>query len=539
MIGPRRKLPQRAADAAGQGHAPGAASVPHCSGERAPLRAASGAPAASRADAPQLWLAVHLPGLALEALGSAAGSAAPARPRAATELGGRVQRIIVADERASAAGVRPGLALTAALALLPELDAQPRDARRERLLLERLAAHSLRFTPRVSLEPPDALLLEVRGSLGLFGGARALGRALASDCAALGARPKLALAPTPLAALAGARSGAGFIVRHPAQLVGHLAALPLAALRWPERTLARLAAMGVRTIGQALRLPRAGFARRFGAAELESLDRLIGRSAEPRRAFLAGERFHGRFEPACELVDHAALLAVLEPLLADLERFLQERQCGITALFCRLRHRHAPPAACALRLVQPALEAQHLLALLRERLATIVLPEPVVRCELRSGPLVPARLESETLWQPGEHGGPAGSEAPAFIEQLRARLGFEAIHGLELVPEHRPEEAWRVAAAAAAAQQALPWQPFRRPTWLLREPQPLEMRGGRPWHRGALRLLDGPERIETGWWDGRDVRRDYYIARDAQGATLWIYRERSPPHAWFLHGLFG
>jgi protein ImuB len=54
-----------------------------------------------------------------------------------------------------------------------------------------------------------------------------------------------------------------------------------------------------------------------------------------------------------------------------------------------------------------------------------------------------------------------------------------------------------------------------------------------------LRLLDGPERIETGWWDGREVSRDYYVALDPEGARVWVFRERLPPHEWFLHGVFG
>ncbi len=55
----------------------------------------------------------------------------------------------------------------------------------------------------------------------------------------------------------------------------------------------------------------------------------------------------------------------------------------------------------------------------------------------------------------------------------------------------------------------------------------------------GLQLLEGPERIETGWWDGREVARDYYVARDGSGAEIWVYRERLSPHSWYLHGVFG
>ena len=81
--------------------------------------------------------------------------------------------------------------------------------------------------------------------------------------------------------------------------------------------------------------------------------------------------------------------------------------------------------------------------------------------------------------------------------------------------------------------------PFRRPLWLLHAPQELDSQRGRPRHGGALQLLAGPERIESGWWDGADVQRDYYSAKDTKGTCLWIYRECAEPRRWFLHGIFG
>ena len=55
----------------------------------------------------------------------------------------------------------------------------------------------------------------------------------------------------------------------------------------------------------------------------------------------------------------------------------------------------------------------------------------------------------------------------------------------------------------------------------------------------SLRLMSEPERIETGWWDGGEVARDYYTAVDLHGVRLWVFRERDEPHGWFLHGVFG
>ncbi|HVC30534.1 MAG TPA: DNA polymerase Y family protein [Steroidobacteraceae bacterium] len=457
---------------------------------------------------------------------------------------------------------RAAAAAPAELWLAVHLAASPPQPARQDL--ERLGARAQRLTPRVSLDPPDSLLLEVKGSLHLFGGVEGVSREMAGECSHLRMPGTLAVAPTPLAALALARAGrmlgvpaslsaasASLVVTDPAQLIGKLSPLPLATLRWPQDTLDRLARIGVRTVGEVLRLPRAGFARRFGTAQLQTLDRLVGRSSDLKDRFEVRARFRRRRELIHELESHAALLAVLEPLLGELGEFLEARQCGVLALECRLRHRAVPPTRCVLRLAAPLAQPAQLAALLAERLSALVLPEPVRACELRSGPLVPRVLSSGGLWQPGEQGGGAAAQAPELIERLRVRLGAGAVQGIRTVEDHRPEAAWEVRepvnssgrdagrALPADAAPAASWPPVRRPFWLLPKPRQLDERDGLPRRRGPLRLLGEAERIETGWWDGGEVARNYYTAQDMRGVRLWVFREREPPHRWFLHGIFG
>jgi protein ImuB len=83
-----------------------------------------------------------------------------------------------------------------------------------------------------------------------------------------------------------------------------------------------------------------------------------------------------------------------------------------------------------------------------------------------------------------------------------------------------------------------------RPLWLWRQPLPLREQASRPWLDGTpLQLLAGPERIESGWWDGDLAARDYFIARAHDGALVWVFRARLPLSAgegtgWFLQGRF-
>ena len=127
------------------------------------------------------------------------------------------------------------------------------------------------------------------------------------------------------------------------------------------------------------------------------------------------------------------------------------RQRGITALQCRFHHYRAAPTVCTLRLAAPEANAERLQSLLRERLANLELPEPVRRCEIaRRRAHASAPLASRPLWSAGERGHAPAGEMPALIEHLRARLGADAVYGIARVPEHRPENAWRVAEPALA-----------------------------------------------------------------------------------------
>src|SRR6516162_3540375 len=411
--------------------------------------------------------------------------------------------------------------------------------------LEQLAIRAQRFTPRVSLVPPDGLLLELAGSLHLFGGLEGLRRELTGECQPLQVRPVLAFAPTPLAALTAARAGQPLIILDPAQLTGQLAPLPLSALRWPEETRARLARAGVRTIGAVLRLPRAGFARRFGVAQLASLDALTGRTRDVRADFHAPVRFRRRHELDYELSDHGRLLAALAPMFEELGTFLIAHQRGVVELECRFVHRNAPPTHCALSLAAPCAHGQQLGALFGERLNSVPLPEPVRALELWADELLPQRSSCRALWQPGEQGGEAREQSEGLIDRLHARLGPEAVHGLAQRPEHRPENAWVATRPPAffgdpdRAVDGMDETPAARPLWLLPAPQLLAAPKGLPCRHGPLRLLSEPERIETGWWDGGEVARDYYTAIDRHGVRLWVFREREQPHGWFLHGVFG
>ena len=477
----------------------------------------------------ELWLAAHFSRLPLDALML---GTAQARAAVVTSADDPQRAVVACNERAARQGIAPGMGLNAALALVPGLRVLERRPVAEAALLDRLGRWALQFTPVVSLEPPAAVLAEVRGSLDLFGGVMALLRRALAGLSASGLSASLALAPTPLGALWIARAGLAMTVTRADAMPGIASRLPLACLQWPADTVATLAGLGIRSVADLTRLPRAGFAARFGPRLLDELDEGLGRRPAPRRRFLVPERFDERLELPAAAESTDLLQPALGRLLARLGAFLRARASGIRELRADLLHRAAAPTRLRLALSRLAGDADGIGVLLDERLGRCRVDLPVIGLRLRSGVLLPLVIRDAGLFERGQGADP---EATArLLDLLRARLGHEAVFSVMPVAEHRPERAFRIAEPGGTAALPVPWSAgarTTRPLWMLAEPQPLDGWEGT--------LITGPERIESGWWDGHDVRRDYYVARSRAGVRLWIFRERPPGQRWFLHGVFG
>ena len=475
-----------------------------------------------------LWLALHCSGLALEVF----AGVSPGEATAVVERDDARERLIACDGTASAAGAVPGMTLSAARVRAPGLKVLERAPEAERSALQRLADACLAWTDHVAPEPPGDVLLEIGGSLHLFGGLDRLLARIDAMLDALGHEASRGIAPTPAAARLLARAGGG-TVRERETLEPMLASLPWSVLEPDRATADRLAGWGVKTLGDCFALPRAGIARRLGPGFVDQLDRLRGERAETVPRFEPPPRFHGQLALPAETAELTLPLVALERLADELETWLRARDAGIQRFAVDLHPPRGPRESIHVGLAAPGREAAHLYEVARERLERIELPDAIVAVGLRSHRAVSYQPPGGDLWAA------AGREPPErLLERLRARLGRDAVQGLNLYADHRPERAWAWDAPGAVPAHE-PCHAPPRPLWLLREPAALPMDArGRPQCRGTLELIEGPERIETGWWDGDDVERDYFVARSPEGMTLWVYRERRVPRTWYVQGLF-
>lgn len=451
-----------------------------------------------------------------------------------------------------------------------------------------LAWWALQFTPRVAWL--DGMVgLEVQGSLRLFGGEQALLQQVRHGAALQGCRAACA-APTAWAArawLGALKPSADTVGSEPpaeaampwhsawhAPVTSWLDALPLHAM--PEVNAHRdtLAPMGCRTLGQVRRLPRGGLSRRFGAAMLNALDRAHGLAPEVFDWVTLPDTFDARLELPGRVEHAEALLSGAALLLSSLVVWLAARQAGAVMLSLHWRHdghhRDAGPGGhCTVKLASPTRDARRLHHLLAEHLAHVQLAGPVGELSLQADEVAALPLASVGLFAelalmagPGQAVQAAAQREAlqVLLERLSARLGSDHVRLGQVVPDHRPEHAqhWRDWTDPPLDLCTSPpdW-PWPQPTWVLPQPKPLGLTRTRragadqslPQYMGPLRLLAGPHRVESGWWDqpGLDVARDYYLALSPMAGLLWVFRQRPLPQAeratpapgpWFLQGWF-
>jgi len=469
---------------------------------------------------------------------------------------GQALRLAAVDARAAQAGLSPGVTLADARARCPDLVTAPHDPGADARLLDRLAATMVRFTPRVVVDAPGGLLLDITGAGHLFGGDEALAALAMEQVHALaGFTARHAFAPHAAGARALARHG------QPGQ---GIRALPLAALEAGEDTLTALRRAGLRTVGDLAARPMAGLAARFGEGLVGALRALLGEVASPQaaRVGLAPIRASARFaEPIARTAD---VLEVIEELLGQAARQMEPRQIGGQRFTVTLERSDHARRDLTVDTSLPMRDAAPVMRLMRERIDSLADPlDPGFGFDAihlrvpRTAPL-PAR---QNALEGGQGGGAQEDDTiAALIDRLSTRLGPEAVLRLHPRDTHVPERAQALRPALHHAAQ--PWPepaPQPRPLCLLDPPQAITAIAGVPdgppqrfvW-RGkshAVHRAEGPERIAAEWWRAplghlpgyRVLTRDYYRVEDEAGQRFWVFRhglfdEEEP--RWFLHGLF-
>lgn len=441
---------------------------------------------------------------------------------------------------------------------LPQLTAQAGDPETALLLpqrLYRLAELLSTLSATVSIEEPDSFLFEVRSSLNYFGGIEKIRSRLQSlletqlQAWGLPTGFHQAASPTPAASLLLARAGCNTLIHRTENLRSALGRLSVQVMPLKADRRRQLHNTGLRKLRDIWRLPTHGLGQRFGLDFVRQLERCLGQVPSPLKTWQSAPVFNTSKEFDYPVEATVMLLHSVEEMLGKLSHFLRQRELAATHLQLTLQHERQESTVLSLDLRQPTRQEAHLFLLLETRINSLLLPAPVTAMHLEVQHFAPFVASSEALQgMTSTHTGHTENIIP-LLEQLQARLGNAAVRSIFCVEDHCPEHAGQDRMfSAGMASASVPLRSFQtpslqtpspvRPCWLLPEPLPLTQSDGRLYYRSSLSLLSGPERIETHWWTGQDVRRDYYVACNRQGMRLWIFHDRRGERQWFLHGIF-
>jgi protein ImuB len=507
-----------------------------------------------------LWLALKFPRLALDTRPDAETRS---EPLAIVEAQGARRIVIAANAAARAQGVRAGQVLGTAQALCAGLKAETRRPQDEDAAMQNLALWALGYSAQVARHGECTLLVEIGASCRLFGNERKLLQAIAADLEREAYLCTAGVAATPAAARLFAQAGIGRIVREVDALRDIIAPLALAHGDLSAETCDALAAVGVRSYGALLRLPRAEVARRFGQIVPDHLDTLLGRRADVVVPMRIAERFRQHLEWPYAIASSSALLFPARRLLVAAAHWLIACQRATTRLQLTFAHEDHPDTVVDLGLGQASADREHLVAVVRARLERLALPQGCTALTLEL-------TETQALDAPSRdlfvRHGEAPEDAQQLLDRLQGRLGDSAVERFAMRADHRPErssgpssalrapsprtrgEGKTIASASnispspraagrgwrAAPGEGQPRIP-PRPMFLLPEPKPIEQWPGFDWRKAKISL---PERIESGWWDEADATRDYYRLDQTDGARLWVFQNRQAPRDWFVQGIY-
>ncbi|MGZ3756156.1 MAG: Y-family DNA polymerase [Mucilaginibacter sp.] len=459
-------------------------------------------------------------------------------------------RIIITAASAAAEkeGAFTGMAVADARAAVPELlaiDDMPWQAAK---LLRLIGLGCIRYTPIVSLNIPDGLMLDISGCAHLWGGEREYLKEIVLKLRAAGFDARASISDTPGTAWAVARFAQKRpIIASGAQAMA-ISGLPPASLRLAPPILDKLQKLGFRTIGPLLDIAPQSLRRRFGKDLLLRIDQALGRVEEYMEILIPPISYTERL-PCLEPIRTAPGIEIaIEKLLEMLCLRLQAEGLGIRKAILKCHRIDGRKVQVGITTTKGSHSISHLMRLFKLQIDKI---EPALGIELFI--LEALRVEEmdvvqEQLW--AEARGLADTALAELLDRIAGKVGTQAIQRFLPAEHHWPERSVKLA-GSLTEQPETAWPELPRPIRLLPSPELIEVMALVPdhppklfMHKGKRHIIakaDGPERIGREWWLDSGEHRDYYVVEDTDGCRYWVFRSGhydGGDAQWYLHGYF-
>ena len=451
----------------------------------------------------------------------------------------------------------------------------------DREALEKLTDSLHSFSPIVGIEQndtPESCFLDVTGLDSLFGDEATLRAKAIRFLSDAGYIVFSAIANTPGMAWGMAhyhRSAAPAICEcHSNETLNReFRKLPVAALRLQPETQNIFSRLGVERVDQLLAIPRTHLMSRFGDEVSSRIDQAFGKVTEP----IVARHLPAEFE-ASQFIefptrDRETIGVILSRLLEQICKQLQSNQKGALQWRVQLDCVDAPSIEFEVNLFQPTATVSHVLQLMELQLESVLQPHLRRKRFVKkntSGKSARTRTVTNILIHEiavrvtscvllvqrqrelfDESPRLDKRELAHLINHLASRLGQDSIVYPTLQAGTQPEFSFRFKPLVdpkrmrSRKKENVKTRSHRlaRPLRLLDPPVliaegralPCRFRYQKSIYTAAKKW--GPERIETAWWNGPTVRRDYWRIETEAGMHFWIYFDLRSDK-WFLQGEF-
>lgn len=476
------------------------------------------------------WLYLHFPSLQLDALTQDAQTTA----EAIIVIDPKHHLVCQLNQAAAEYGIRLNMGLATAISLAADLNIVEYKVETAQSRLHELAQWLYQVVADIVLFEPDGLALKVTNMLALYGSIDNYWGKVSPLLNEQQVHYQGAMGKTVTQARLLARSTRQPLTLNEQITQQRLEQLPVSLLELPGKQIEQLQRVGIQQLHQLLSLDSKALGRRFGLEVLNYLSTIKGYHCVPLKEYHPPEHYSKYLELLHEISQSQTLLFPLQRMVREMSAFLAKRAQEITELNITLHYRDKERHADTHILIGSAAGEYHFdkwMALVNLKIERTELEAPVTAITLSTGQTVKVNAIAGSLFSDNQ----AQMTPGQLVSLLQAKVGKAHISGLELLADHRPEHAFAYNSSnplnsdARSPQQLSAQQklPNPRPLVLLTTPEPVKEK---------YQILQGPERIRSAWWSKEPVYRDYFIARNQDGAVCWLYNE--PCGTWYLQGYF-
>lgn len=439
----------------------------------------------------------------------------------------KLNQVLQLNKQAQKLGIKNGMGLASASILCSHLLVSEYKESIATQALQELANQLYLVTSDIVIDEPFGLYLRAQNMLRLYGSLAQYWQVIKEVITKQGYDIYFASAYSVNVAKLIAKHRQQFINDDKALINQKLQQCSLLLTDIDKKDIEKLQRIGIKSIADLFEQPLSAFASRVSKFSLQIMSELRGESAAKLRFYQPSERYEHYLELLYDIALTARLLPVVRKCLDALEAYLLVRNGLALSIHITLYQREHEPITQVINSALPIYKSAQWLDIIELRFEHLALSSGVYGITIKCEKIEQADIcESDFFTEKSTH-----VAAMTLLSRLKAKLGEHQVKLMQYQDDYRPERCTQLSTKPPnehlKKQRTNTPHFLDRPGFLLRDPLPLNSK---------VSIIEGPERIASGWWDSHMIQRDYFLAQSDQGQQMWIFRTLDDN--WFIHGYF-